>query len=254
MSTNADKDSVNELSLFAQKRLLKDIRNIHCDKTLKDNGIYYIHSTSEMARGYALIIGPEDTPYQHGAYLFEITFPENYPHSPPKFKYLTNDGKTRYHPNLYTNGKVCLSILNTWKGDQWTSSITLSHILLNILSILTKDALLHEPGITLMNRRQDVEDYDNIIEYKNIWFCVCDFASDNSTYFKPETKELHKLHREYIRTSKDKLKQALVMLKERENTQCLGTSIYGLSKIFLDYDLLFNKYQQVIEEDEYYSK
>mgnify|MGYP001397297534 CR=1 FL=1 len=136
MSTNADKDSVNELSLFAQKRLLKDIRNIHCDKTLKDNGIYYIHSTSEMARGYALIIGPEDTPYQHGAYLFEITFPENYPHSPPKFKYLTNDGKTRYHPNLYTNGKVCLSILNTWKGDQWTSSITLSHILLNILSIL----------------------------------------------------------------------------------------------------------------------
>lgn len=254
MSTNADKDSVNELSLFAQKRLLKDIRNIHCDKTLKDNGIYYIHSTSEMARGYALIIGPEDTPYQHGAYLFEITFPENYPHSPPKFKYLTNDGKTRYHPNLYTNGKVCLSILNTWKGDQWTSSITLSHILLNILSILTKDALLHEPGITLMNRRQDVEDYDNIIEYKNIWFCVCDFASDNSTYFKPETKELHKLYREYIRTSKDKLKQALVMLKERENTQCLGTSIYGLSKIFLDYDLLFNKYQQVIEEDEYYSK
>ena len=72
MSTNADKDSVNELSLFAQKRLLKDIRNIHCDKTLKDNGIYYIHSTSEMARGYALIIGPEDTHYTWSEDIPEI--------------------------------------------------------------------------------------------------------------------------------------------------------------------------------------
>tara|TARA_A100001015_G_scaffold270160_1_gene322474 strand:+ start:321 stop:1085 length:765 start_codon:yes stop_codon:yes gene_type:complete len=254
MNTNADKDNVNELSLFAQKRLLKDIKNIHCDKTLKDNGVYYVHSMSEMAKGYALIIGPEDSPYQHGAYLFEIVFPDNYPHSPPKFKYLTNDGKTRYHPNLYTNGKVCLSILNTWKGDQWTSSITLSHILLDILSILTKDALLHEPGITLINRRQDVEDYDTIIEYKNIYFSICEFASVKSGYFKSETEELHKLYREYVKNKKDRIKDIVTVLKERENTHCIGTSIYGLSKVFLDYDLLFNRYQEAIEEDEYYSK
>ena len=33
-----------------------------------------------------------------------------------KLTYLTNDGNTRFHPNLYRNGKVCLSVLNTWRG------------------------------------------------------------------------------------------------------------------------------------------
>ena len=187
MNTNADKDNVNELSLFAQKRLLKDIKNIHCDKTLKDNGVYYVHSMSEMAKGYALIIGPEDSPYQHGAYLFEIVFPDNYPHSPPKFKYLTNDGKTRYHPNLYTNGKVCLSILGTWTGPKWSSIQTLKSTLLSIQSLLNDNPIQNEPGW----ENKDDNDIDSInykeyIRYNNYYYAMLHMLQDENffPYFK----------------------------------------------------------------------
>ena len=66
------------------------------------------------------MIGPENTPYQYGFYLFDIKVPSEYPFKPPIVKFYTQNNKTRFNPNLYINGKVCLSILNTWSGPQWT--------------------------------------------------------------------------------------------------------------------------------------
>ena len=59
-----------------------------------------------------LIIGPFDTPYEGGFFQFLLRFPPNYPFSPPRVKFLTTgDGTVRFNPNLYRNGKVCLSTL-----------------------------------------------------------------------------------------------------------------------------------------------
>ena len=53
----------------------------------------------------ALIIGPRDTPYHMGYYLFDIVF-HDYPTSPPaKLDTLDPQSKIRLNPNLYTNGK-----------------------------------------------------------------------------------------------------------------------------------------------------
>lgn len=147
------------------QRLLKDIKNIIINP-LESHGIYYKHDETDILKGYALIFGPEDSLYKHGAYLFEITYPDNYPHSPPKVKFHTNDGITRFHPNLYKSGKVCLSILNTWKGDQWTACLNINTILLTLISILDNKPLLHEPGIN--ERHIDFNNYNKIIKYKNI--------------------------------------------------------------------------------------
>ena len=57
---------------------------------------------------FALIFGPKNTPYFGGNFFFKINFPENYPKQPPTVKYLTTNGRVRFHPNLYGNGKVCL--------------------------------------------------------------------------------------------------------------------------------------------------
>ncbi|MCO5589321.1 hypothetical protein L7F22_043287 [Adiantum nelumboides] len=63
----------------------------------------------------ALIIGPKDTPYKNGAFLFDILLGATYPDKPPKVHFLTTGGgKVRFNPNLYKNGTVCLSILGTW--------------------------------------------------------------------------------------------------------------------------------------------
>ena len=97
-----------------------------------------------MLLGHALIIGTENTVYEHGFYLFKFEFPINYPISPPKVLFYPNDRKTRYNPNLYRNGKVCLSLLNTWTGEQWTACQSIRSILLTLISILNDKPLLNE--------------------------------------------------------------------------------------------------------------
>ena len=147
-----------------QKRLLRDVVDV-LKNPLTDQGIYYLHDEENILSGYAMIIGPENTPYENGIYMFNFEFPSNYPYSPPKLKYLTNDGKTRFNPNLYRSGKVCISILNTWKGEQWTSCQTIRSVLLTLVTVLNETPLINEPGISEVH--SDVKRYNEYINYKN---------------------------------------------------------------------------------------
>ena len=123
------------MSKTNKRRLQKDIVDI-IKEPLTDNGIYYAHDEENMLKGYAIIFGPDDCIYRYGGYCFEFKFPYDYPFSPPKLKYITNDNLTRFHPNLYRNGKVCISILNTWKGEQWTSCQSIKSVLLMLVTLL----------------------------------------------------------------------------------------------------------------------
>ncbi|KAF9009093.1 ubiquitin conjugating enzyme family protein [Cyathus striatus] len=97
----------------------------------------------------ALITGPEGTPYYNGCYLFDIFLGPSYNQSPPSVKYMTtNGGKYRFNPNLYADGKVCLSLLGTWTGPGWVAGkSTLLQVLISIQSmILCDEPYLNEPG------------------------------------------------------------------------------------------------------------
>jgi ubiquitin-conjugating enzyme E2 Z len=153
------------VSKDAMRRIISDIKEIR-KNPLTSHGIYYEHDETDMLKGRALIIGPADTPYADGFYLFKFQFPANYPHVPPKVEFCTNDGYTRFNPNLYRTGKVCLSILNTWKGEAWSGCQTISSVLLAMCTILNNEPLLNEPGVCKTHR--DFEAYNAIIQYKNI--------------------------------------------------------------------------------------
>lgn len=77
-------------------------------------------------------------------YLFSVKIPDDYPFQPPKVKHLTTDGVFRTNPNLYANGKVCLSILGTWSGPGWTQILTLRTVLLSIQTLFCEDPLQNE--------------------------------------------------------------------------------------------------------------
>jgi len=97
----------------------------------------------------ALITGPQGTPYHNGCYLFDIFLGASYNQSPPNVKYMTtNGGKYRFNPNLYADGKVCLSLLGTWSGPGWMpGKSTLLQVLISIQSmILCEEPYLNEPG------------------------------------------------------------------------------------------------------------
>ncbi|WVF68400.1 hypothetical protein IAT40_003165 [Kwoniella sp. CBS 6097] len=97
----------------------------------------------------AMIIGPEGTPYENGCFIFDIFLPLDYSaHCPHVKSMTTNGGKFRYNPNLYADGKVCLSLLGTWSGPGWISGqSTLLQALISIQSlILCEEPYLNEPG------------------------------------------------------------------------------------------------------------
>ena len=139
MSTFISKETIS--------RLLTDVKQI-IKNPLSENGIYYVHDDTDLLKGYALIIGPSDTPYFGGNYFFQFKFPNDYPHSPPLVTFCTNGNNIRFNPNLYKCGKVCVSLLNTWTGEQWSSCQTITTVLLTLCTLLCKKPLLNEPGVT----------------------------------------------------------------------------------------------------------
>ena len=74
-------------------------------------------------------MGPEDSPFSGGVFFLNIHFPTDYPFKPPKFQFVTKI----YHPNINSNGSICLDILK----DQWSPALTVSKVLLSISSLLT---------------------------------------------------------------------------------------------------------------------
>ena len=52
----------------------------------------------------------------------------------------TGGGTVRFNPNLYRNGKICLSLLGTWHGgiktEEWNESSTLLQLLISIQSLI----------------------------------------------------------------------------------------------------------------------
>ena len=110
----------------------KDIKQI---EELKKLDIHVNFNEDDILKANAVIIGPDDTLYEGSILYFKIVFPNNYPFHPPSITYLPNN-KIRIHPNIYVNGRVCLSLLGTWSGPKWTSIMDISSILISIKSLL----------------------------------------------------------------------------------------------------------------------
>lgn len=113
------------------------------------SSIFVVQDENRFSALKALIIGPQDTPYQNGAFIFDIWLPPEFPDVPPCVQLLTTGGgRVRFNPNLYNCGKVCLSLLGTWAGPSWQPGVsTLLQVLVSIQSmILVKDPWFNEPG------------------------------------------------------------------------------------------------------------
>ncbi|GBC06181.1 hypothetical protein RclHR1_06670021 [Rhizophagus clarus] len=89
-----------------------------------------------------MIIGPPDTLYEGGFFKARMTFPKDYPLMPPKLKFISE----MWHPNVYPDGEVCISILHPPgedkygyedAGERWMPVHTVETILLSVISMLS---------------------------------------------------------------------------------------------------------------------
>ncbi|XP_064480162.1 ubiquitin-conjugating enzyme E2 2-like [Ornithodoros turicata] len=104
---------------------------------------------------HATIVGPTETPFEKGLFKLRIEFPEDYPFKPPLVKFTTRI----YHPNINSNGYICLDIL---KGH-WCPQLTIATVLMSILVLMCNpnvdDPLVPEIATVY---KQDKEDYNAI--------------------------------------------------------------------------------------------
>lgn len=223
-------------------RLLKDVIAI-IKNPLNSQGIYYVHDEIDMLKGYAMIIGPSDTPYFGGFYFFNFTYPSDYPHSPPKVTYYTNGNNIRFNPNLYCCGKICVSLLNTWHGDQWTSCQSISTVLLSLCTLLCSKPLLNEPGVT--EQCVDMEKYTNIIEYSNIDVAVCDVLLKKNGVYQPFFDKFYVYAKENFNNNYNNfIEFAEKQLSEKftEPTN-IKTGFYSMN-VTIDYKYIIDKLQK----------
>ena len=231
----------NFISKETISRLLKDVKHI-IKNPLTDNGIYYIHDDTDLLKGYALIIGPEDTPYYGGNYFFELKYPFDYPHTPPKVTYCTNGNDVRFNPNLYKCGKVCVSLLNTWRGEQWTSCQSISTVLLTLCTLLCKDPLLNEPGIS--KTHVDMKNYTDIIEYSNINVAICDIINKKNGVYNEFFGNFDSFIKEnFIKNYDNILSFCIKKNTELNSKPVITTRVYNMT-VKIDYEKVIEKLKE----------
>jgi ubiquitin-conjugating enzyme E2 Z len=236
---NKDKENNGAMTKECKNRLLRDIMQI-MKSPLTDNGIYYSHCEENVMKGYALIIGPKDTPYFSGFYFFMFDFPYDYPFSPPTVTYMTNNGSTRFHPNFYKNGKVCVSILNTWAGEKWSSCQSISSVLLTLCSLFTENPLLNEPSITLQHK--DVIPYSKTISFVNLHYSFCEMTQRQPIPFSI----FREIILELFLKNYEEIYQKVLLEIENNNNEEIIVQIY-LMTTQVNYNLLKEKLEKTKE-------
>ncbi|BCS19085.1 putative ubiquitin conjugating enzyme (UbcC) [Aspergillus puulaauensis] len=137
-----------------------------------------------------LIVLNPDSLFYGGYFKAAMKFPANYPYSPPEFRFL----RPLYHPNIYTDGKLCISILHSPGDDEmsgelaserWSPAQRVESVLISILSLLD-DAEVSSPanvdaGVLL---RKEPEQYKEKVRK-----CVEDSKADIPEGFEMPTHE-----------------------------------------------------------------
>ncbi|KAG8771330.1 hypothetical protein FRC16_005954 [Serendipita sp. 398] len=109
----------------------------------------------------SLIIGPSNTPYEDAPFVIDWRLDSSFPQTPPIAHFLSwTNGNGRVNPNLYEEGKVCLSILGTWAGDKNESwNPARSSLLQALVSIqglvLVKEPYFCEPSFEKMRGTEE---------------------------------------------------------------------------------------------------
>ncbi|KAJ3269769.1 hypothetical protein HDV01_001026 [Terramyces sp. JEL0728] len=143
------------MSSIAEKTLAKQF------KELKNDNIF------EWQVG---IIGPPDTIYQGGYFLTTLKFPEDYPFGPPTFTF----NSEFFHPNVYTDGKLCISILHPPGDDplsgekaeeRWNPTQSVESILLSIVSLINDPNCSSPANVDAgVMYRKDRDQYNAIVK------------------------------------------------------------------------------------------
>jgi ubiquitin-protein ligase len=178
ISSSSSRPPQDKIVRLAQE--LADISNaLPVEET---NAIFLRVDESRVDVMKVLVVGSCGTPYAGGCFEFDVFCEDTYPGKPPKVNLTTTgSGAVRFNPNLYNCGKVCLSLLGTWRGsatENWDPKLsTLLQVFCSIQAIImTDDIYFNEPGYenTAGTPEGDKANtgYANVVRFANVKFAM----------------------------------------------------------------------------------
>ncbi|CAN8095894.1 unnamed protein product [Discula destructiva] len=133
-------------TLAAMQRVGRDLKDL-----TKEKWVNITPDERNMFRWtVALMIINSDSAFNGGYFKCEIMFPQDYPYTPPNFRFL----KPLWHPNVYPDGRLCISILHSAgddgmsgeeAGERWTPLQTAESVLRSVL-LLLDDPEINSPA------------------------------------------------------------------------------------------------------------
>jgi ubiquitin-conjugating enzyme E2 D/E len=133
-------------------RFFKELERLKSKSVARDG--FVVKSSDERTHNLKVdIAGPNDSPWAGGLFTLSVTCGADYPMKPPKAKFV---GKI-WHPNVGSNGDICLDVLQ----NMWSPALTLEQLFLSIASLLTDpnpDSPMNNEAATLYKR--DRAQYD----------------------------------------------------------------------------------------------
>ena len=147
----------SNMKLFI-KHVRKELKLLQCSLP---PGIVVKGYEERMDLFSVMIHGPKNTPYEDGLFFFDFQLGSDYPAAPPLCHYISFCSD-RLNPNLYEEGKVCVSLLGTWSGrgtETWTTDSNLLQLLVSIQGlILVREPYFNEAGYEKQKGTQQGEE------------------------------------------------------------------------------------------------
>ena len=134
-------------------RLAKDISELTLAKTM---AIAFPDGADKMLH-FVITIKPDEGYYRGGKFVFDFNVPAVYPHEPPKVKCT----QKIYHPNVDTEGNVCLNILR----EDWKPVLDINAVIYGLIYLFYEpnpdDPLNHEAAELF---RRDVNQFQRLVD------------------------------------------------------------------------------------------
>ena len=246
---------------MANKRLIKEVNKLIFEQNSKqnvlDNNYLVAFDEQNINRIFAIIKAPFDSVYRHKFIRLNFDIPTNYPHSPPNLTFINYDG-VRINPMMYSDGKCCATILNTWpsnvsadgnKMEAWTSSMGIETIILTFQSFLDNNPYMLEPG------GRDDPSYTRYVLFQTWKTCLIRYLD------APQPQIFKEFMNTYILTNIEQIFKDLREFNERYPpgryyTACFETDEFNIdyNNIIqhLEYRLQYIDYKQAYDSDSDY--
>jgi len=191
------------------KRLVQELAVLSTSLPLHpDSSVFLRVDEQRIDVVKVLITGPDKTPYESGAFQFDMYLDSEYPKGSPKINLMTTGhGSVRFNPNLYNCGKVCLSLLGTWPGganEEWNEETsTILQLMISIQSLIfVPEPYFNEPGYeSTMNSdtgRTQSRQYNENIRMQTVRWAMVDQLKNPSPGFEEIIKTHFKLKKDIV--------------------------------------------------------